>query len=312
MCAFFLCEVLQAQNNELLGSYKIGYIGKDLDSAKNKAIYSGIKAATKNLGNEFSIEVETIVFGQTHSQTNLPQTEAITNSFLKNVDGIIISPSQEESLLPLLQLTQDYGKEIIFLESKLKSIKPLIFIKADEFSAGSKLATAILKKLPTSGRIAILTANKNCSLLDERMRGVKSTLGYKRIETTVYTHEDYPSAIGAVKEAQEADSDRCIKGWIFLDDWALRGIPDLPWEIGKMPLVTFQSSAITNHFYDMGYIKSMVIHPYYQWGYQAAKIMIEKIHQNAPPLEKTIELAPILINRNNYKSYKEKWKSWLR
>ena len=195
----FLCESLQAQNNELLGSYKIGYVGKDFESTKNKAIYSGIKAATKNLGKKLSIDVETLVFCKTDPLTNKPQTKAIKNSFLKNVDGIIISPSEEESLLPVLKLTQDFGKEIIFLESELKSIEPLIFIKADEFSAGSKLATAILKKLPTSGRIAILSANKNSYLLKERMRGIKSTLGYKRIETIIYTHKNYQDAVKAIK-----------------------------------------------------------------------------------------------------------------
>ena len=51
-------HTLQAQNNELLGSYKIAFIGKDKESSKYKAIFSGIKDAAKTLGEELSIEVE--------------------------------------------------------------------------------------------------------------------------------------------------------------------------------------------------------------------------------------------------------------
>ena len=49
---------LQAQNNELLGTYKIVFIGKDKESSKYKAVFSGINDAAKTLGKAFSIEVE--------------------------------------------------------------------------------------------------------------------------------------------------------------------------------------------------------------------------------------------------------------
>lgn len=302
---------LQAQNNELLGSYKIAFIGKDKESSKYKAIFSGIKDAAKALGQEFSIEIEVLELSPIQGQKEA-QSKAIIQSFLKNVDGIILSPSANENLNSVLKLTEFHKKEIVLLEQFVNSITPLLTVQANEVEAGKLLAKAILKQLPTQGRVAILTSSEPSAIFKDRMKGVKSILGYKGIETVIQTEPNYKSAVKSIQQAEENDVDHYIKGWIFLDDWALRGMPDLPWNPNALPLVTLQSSATTNLFYDLGYLQSMVLHPYYEWGYKASESLILKLFKKQTPTSPVYISKPILVHWENIESYKKYWNQWLR
>ena len=303
-------HTLQAQNNELLGSYKIAFIGKDKESSKYKAIFSGIKDAAKTLGEELSIEVEVFELSPIQDQEDT-QSEAIIQSFLKNVDGIILSPAEKENLSTALKLIQFHKKEIVLLEQPVSSIASLMSIQPNEVQAGKLAAKALLKELPTQGRVAILTSSQPSATLEQRMKGVKSILGYKRIETVIKTEPNYKSALKSIKQAEDNDVDRYIKGWLFLDDWGLRGMPDLPWQPNALPLVAIQSSATTNLFYDLGYLNAIVLHPYHDWGYQASEVLIKKMFKKKSPANNVIISEPILVNWENIEIYKKYWREWL-
>jgi ABC-type sugar transport system substrate-binding protein len=303
-------QTLQAQNNELLGSYKIAFIGKDKESSKYKAIFSGIKDAAKTLGEELSIEVEVFELSPIQDQ-EYTQSEAIIQSFLKNVDGIILSPAEKENLNTALKLIQFHKKEIVLLEQPISSIASLMSIQPNEVQAGKLAAKALLKELPTQGRVAILTSSQPSSSLKQRMKGVKSILGYKRIETVIKTEPNYKSALKSIKQAEDNDVDRYIKGWLFLDDWGLRGMPDLPWQPNALPLVAIQSSATTNLYYDLGYLNAIVLHPYHDWGYQASEVLIKKMFKKKSPANNVIIPEPILVNWENIDIYKKYWREWL-
>ena len=303
-------HTLQAQNNELLGSYKIAFIGKDKESSKYKAIFSGIKDAAKTLGEELSIEVEVFELSPIQDQEDT-QSEAIIQSFLKNVDGIILSPAEKENLSTALKLIQFHKKEIVLLEQPVSSIASLMSIQPNEVQAGKLAAKALLKELPTQGRVAILTSSQPSATLEQRMKGVKSILGYKRIETVIKTEPNYKSALKSIKQAEDNDVDRYIKGWLFLDDWGLRGMPDLPWQPNALPLVAIQSSATTNLFYDLGYLNAIVLHPYHDWGYQASEVLIKKMFKKKSPANNVIIPEPILVNWENIEIYKKYWREWL-
>lgn len=309
---------LSAQNNELLGSYKIGFIGKNKDSAKYKAVYAGVQSAAKALGKRYSIEVETFDLSPSLSQANQSvsaladsQSDAIIESYLKNINGIILSPSKKDRLASILELAQFNKIEIIFLEETIDSIAALQSIESDEFTAGKLIGESLLKRLPTAGRVAILTSAEPSNIFAARLKGVKAALGYKRIETIVQTEANYASAVEAVKRAETNDVNHYIKGWVFLDDWALRGLPDFPWQPKRIPIVTVQSSATPHLFFDLGYLHSMVSHPYFDWGYQASSTLIKKFFKGETPEAPSLELPPLLVNQQTIEASKNRWKEWL-
>lgn len=300
-----------AQNREILGEYKIGIIGRDQEDTIYQAAHLGAQDAARELSEKYSIDVELLIYTPESSQGG-SQPTSLAELFLENADGFIISPTASEIVASSINFAREEGQEVVFFESELEGVQPMTAILADEKQAGRLAGKAILKKLPTKARVAILTSSSPTPQLKERLEGVRAALGYRRIEKVVATEQDYHSAIQTIHQTMEEDRNDHIKGWIFLEDWPLLGMPALPWKPGKMPVVAIQSSPSAFIYTDEGYLDALVVHPYYEWGRMGVIAMVEKLHNNKAP-ESTIMLTqPRLVDWRNLEAYREDWKTWFK
>ena len=300
-----------SQNNELLGTFKFVFIGETVENTKHKAVFSGITHKAQRLAKDYSIDIECLDYSP-NTVYFKNQSDALSKAFFSNADAIIICPNNIENIRPILDLYQESNKEIIVIENTDPDLsEALLFISSDEYKAGVLMAEAMLESLPTKGRIAILTKENPSPIYQERLNGVKDTLGYKRIEKIVFTKSSYRSAIEKIQETMHADENNLIKGWIFLDDWALRGLPKFPWQAGEMPIVSMQSSPISYLSYDLNFVKTFTIHPYFKWGTIACEILINKLFKNELPDFNELKTQPILVNWENIHTLRKEWESWL-
>jgi ABC-type sugar transport system substrate-binding protein len=302
---------LSAQNRELLGEYKIGIIGRDQEDAIYQAAHEGARAATLELSRKYSIDVELVIFTPNKAQGG-SQMNALAELFIEDADGLIISPRQSEAIRASVDFALKQGQEVIFFESQLTDCKPLASVLADEGEAGRMAGRAILEKLPTKARVAILTSKEPGSELEQRMAGLREVLGYRRIEKTITCEPNYQSAIEAIRTAEENDRNDLIKGWVFLEDWPLLGMPALPWKPGELPVVAIQSSPSAFMYVDQGYLDALVVHPYYDWGYKSVETMIEKLHNEKAPESIIVRTTPRIVDWRNAEAYRDNWKKWLK
>lgn len=299
----------QAQNLEVLGEYKIGIVGQDQEDTIYQTAHLGAQEASREMSRRYSIDVELIVLTPDSSQGGDQQT-SLGQLFIEAADGFLISP--DRSVLDAVRFAQQQGQEIVFFETELKAIEPLASIVADEYTAGTLAGQNMLQRLPTKGRTAILMAKDPSPAMQQRLQGVRAAMGYKRIETIVTCEPNYAAAIEAIREAEARDANDLIKGWIFLDDWPLLGMPALPWKPGRLPCVAIQSSPSAFLYIDQGYVSALVVHPYYDWGYQGLVTLIEKLHMNQVPATPHRMTAPKVIDWRNIQDYRDSWKYWLR
>lgn len=311
MLLSILCQPTLAQNRELLGEYKIGIIGRDKEDAIYQAAHLGAMDAARKLSAQYSIDVELLIVTPEFSQGG-SQPTSLAELFIGDADGFIISPNAKELVISSIGFALEQGQEVVFFESNLPEIDALAAVIADEAAAGRLAAKAMLERLPTKARVALLTSTEETAELSARLEGVRAVLGYRRIETIVRTAPDYHSAVEAIHRAQKEDRNDQIKGWIFLEDWALLGMPALPWKPGKMPVVAIQSSPSAFIYTDQGYLEALVVHPYYEWGYTSAEMMIEKLHHGAVPQSTVIKTQPRVVDWRNLEAYREDWKGWFR
>lgn len=308
---FFLGSIALGQNREILGEYKIGFVGQEQEDSIYQAAHLGAQEAARDLSERYSIDVELLIATPEASQGG-SQTGSLAELFVERADGFIISPRSNDFVAASIQFAQQSGQEVVFFESQLAGVQPLAAILADETAAGRMAGKAILKKLPTRGRVAILTSSKPTPQLEQRLAGVRAALGYQRIEKVVTTEPDYHAAIQTIRETEEADRNDLIKGWIFLEDWPLLGMPALPWKPGRLPVVAIQSSPSVFLYTDKGYIDALVVHPYYEWGYQSMVALVDKLHRNVTP-ESTIQLTqPRLVDWRNLEAYRKDWQTWFK
>ncbi|MFU8848016.1 MAG: substrate-binding domain-containing protein [Opitutales bacterium] len=305
------CQILSGQNREILGEYKIGFIGRDRENPIYQAAHLGAQDAARELSAKYSIDVELLIATPEASQGG-SQPTSLAELFIGEADGFIISPKSDQVVASSIEFALQEGQEVIFFESQLEGGKPMASILADENEAGRLAGKAILKKLPTQGRVAILTSTSPTPQLKQRLDGVRDALGYRRIEKIIATEPNYHAAIQTIREAQEADRNDQIKGWIFLEDWPLLGMPALPWKPGKFPVVAIQSSPTAFIYTDRGYLEALIVHPYYEWGYTSVETMVEKLHNSKSPKKAIILTQPRVVDWRNLDAYRKDWQTWFK
>jgi len=306
-----VCQIVSGQNREILGEYKIGIIGRDRENTIYQAAHLGAFDAARELSERYSIDVELLIATPESSQGG-SQPSSLAELFVADADGFIISPGDSDVVAASIKFAMQQGQQVVFFESQLPGVEPIASILADEEQAGRLAGKAILKKLPTKGRVAILTSSSPTPQLEQRLAGVRAALGYRRIERVIATEPNYHAAIKTIQDAQEADRNDQIKGWIFLDDWPLLGMPALPWKPGKMPVVAIQSSPSAFIYTDKGYLDALIVHPYYDWGYQSVVTMVEKLHNGKAPASTTILTQPRVVDWRNLKAYRAAWQTWFK
>lgn len=310
--ALFLCSTfLSAQNREILGEYKLGIIGRDKEDTIYQAAHEGAKAAALELSRKYSIDVELLVFTPDKSQGEA-QVTSLSELFIEDADGLIISPQDNESVRASVKFALQQGQEVVYFERQLTGIDPLTAMLADEIEAGRMAGREILERLPTKGRVAILTSTEPSPELVQRMKGLREVLGYRRIQSAVSCETNYRSAIEVINKTMEEDRNDQIKGWVFLEDWPLLGMPALPWDPKRMPVVAIQSSPSAFMYVDQGYLDALIVHPYYKWGHSSVVAMIEKLHNEKTPEEASIQTTPRVVDWTNVKEYREDWLKWLK
>ena len=303
--------VSNAQNRELLGEYRIGIVGRDQGDAIYQATHLGAQDAARALSEQYSIDVELLVFTPNVEQGG-SQPATLAELFIEDADGFIISPSEPETIRPSIEFALEQGQEVVFFEHQIEGIHPLTAMVADEVEAGRLAARALLKQLPTKGRVAILINDNPGPGMRDRLEGARAALGYRRIEKIVRCAPNYPAAIETIRATLEADRNDLIKGWLFLGDWPLLGMPALPWKAGKLPCVAIQSSPSAFMYIDQGYVSTLIVHPYYEWGRTSMTALVNKLHKGIAPEEPTIITAPRIVDWRNIDAYRESWKTWLK
>jgi len=303
-------QIASGQNREILGEYKIGIIGQDREDATYQATFQGAKEAALELSRRDSIDIELVMLTPDTSQGGDQQT-SLGQLFIDDADGFIISPDGSDSVRSAVKFAQEQGQEVVFFETAIEGIEPLTAIIADEFEAGKLAGQTMLKRLPSKGRVALLINEDPGPAMLARLDGVRTAMGYKRIQTIVSCQPDYQSAVDAIRQAEEADRNDLIRGWIFLDGWPLLGMPALPWKPNERPCLAIHSSPSALMYLDLGYVDAMVVHSYYDWGRRSVEALIGKLHQQITPAERLIKTPPRLIDWQNLEAYRNSWKAWL-
>ena len=311
ICLATLHSALLAQNRELLAELKIGMIGRDLSDPAYQATHTGALDAAEELGKRYSIDVEVRILTPSLADGQ-SQSSALGQLLIEGADGFIISPEISREVNESIRFAIEEGQKVVVFES-LQPLEPaLARIIADEQAAGRQAGEAILPHLPTRGRIAVLTSTDPNKAEQARLQGLRDALGYKRIECIVPCEPNYTGAIEAVRRAEEEDTNHLIKGWVFLDDWPLRGTPALPWPSGKLPCVAIQSTPSAFIYLDSGYLSAFITHPYYEWGYRSVETLVQTLFLGTPPKEPTHVLKTRVIKWDNAEAYRQKWQDWIR
>lgn len=310
LSALILCTSLCAQNLEVLNEFKIGLVGKDQADPSYQATLKGAKDAALKFSKENSIDVEVVMLTPKRAEGE-DQITALGELFIAEADGLIVSPTNAEYLLPSIQFAMEQNQEIVLIENGIENAQPLATLLCDEKEAGRQAAKALMPMLTSLGRVAILMNENPTQSELERLSGIRATLGYRRIETIIETPANYADTLQSIAKTMQSESGDAIEAWIFLNGAPFTGMPNFPWEPGRVHVVAIESSPSTLIYIDHDYLEATVTHPFYDWGYQSIELLVQKLHFGTIPEKKTILTPTTVIDWSNLEDYRSQWSQWL-
>lgn len=128
------------------------------------------------------------------------QIEAIEECIAQGFDGIAVSASDDERLIPVIDAATKAGIKVITFDAPAPSTAALAYIGTDNRRAGYQAAAQLAKLMAGQGGIAVLQGGMHAPNLNERFEGIERYIAEEAPGMRIIARED---ADGTVERAAE-------------------------------------------------------------------------------------------------------------
>ena len=291
----------------------IGLVAKSQSNPVFQAAYAGAKAAAKELGPKYGVEVS-IDWQTPPDEDAQKQAEAIEQLARGGAQGIAVSCSDANGCTPAINKATELGSVVVCFDSDAPRSKRLCFYGTDDITCGKAVMTELAKAMDNKGTIAILAGNQTAPNLQKRVQGVKDDLknypGIKLLPDGVFYHPETPEqSAEAVNTAQSTHPQ--IEGWAMIGGWPLFAKNALKWAPGSIKVVSVDALPAELNYVKSGYVTALFAQDCYGWGYKSVELLLNKIVKGEnPPSERIID--PLTrVTKDNVDEIGKNWNKWL-
>ncbi|WP_228238366.1 substrate-binding domain-containing protein [Allomuricauda sp. M10] len=157
------------------------------------------------------------------------QIEDIEQMIRENMDAIIVSPLQPESIVPVIEKAYDKGIPVILIDRKINSQKYTAYIGADNFEVGRNAGNIILSSGEKSINVVEVKATDQASPGVERSQGLHQVIdrapNVKQVEVIDLAGDQMVESFSQILDTAKVDFDYV---YAFNDDTA-----HLLWQMAK-------------------------------------------------------------------------------
>jgi len=308
----FVSAVARADDKK---DIKIGMVAKSQSNAVFQAAYAGAKAAAKELGDKYNANI-TIDWQTPADEDAQKQAQAISALTGSGVQGLAVSCSEARTLTRAIDAAVRAGIPVICFDSDAPQSKRFAYYGTDDIACGTRVMDELAKAMGEKGTIAILGGNQSAPNLQKRVQGVKDTLkkypNMKLLETGggVFYHQETPEkAAEALQAAQNANPG--IEGWALIGGWPLFTANALPWEPGKIKVVSVDALPAQLPYLRDGHVELLLAQDCYGWGHKSVEILLEKIVNKKDPADTRVIDPLTPVSKANVDEFGKNWDKWL-
>jgi ribose transport system substrate-binding protein len=261
-----------------------------------QTVHAGAKAAGEKFGatilwNGPALEIEI------SKQINI--LEDLIN---RRVDGIVVAPSDQKALVPVIESAIRRGIPVTIFDSGAQTESYLSFVSTDNYQGGVRAARRMAEVLGQRGKVAVVGVMPGGASTTQRENGFRETLD-----------KEYPGV--KVVAFQYGMSDRA-KSLAVAEDM-LTGHPDLdgifgPNEsssigaaqavkgrglTGKVKVIGFDSSPSLITDLEEGVIDSLIVQNPFAMGFEGVKTVCEKLDGKVP--QRRIDTGVTLVTKGD-------------
>lgn len=177
---------------------KIAFVMKLIGIPYTNACERGMKQAADELG------IEAVFLGPPTGGDTIQQIAIIEDQISRGVDAIVISPNDDQAVIPVIKKAMSKGIKVFTWDSDAPESSRIFYVTAaDDVGIGVEVIDRIAKDIGGKGKVAVMTGSPNALNLSLHVQGVekgaKKYPGIQLVKPYIYNDDDQQKAIqGAI------------------------------------------------------------------------------------------------------------------
>jgi ribose transport system substrate-binding protein len=277
---------------------RIVFIPKSTSATFYLFLVKGARDRAKELGYEIDYQgpaVETQIASQVDLVRNIANSKPA---------GILLAALDSKALIPPVEEAIQSGVPVVMVDSGIDSDLPAASVTSDNYDGGYKAGMEMAKILGEKGLVANLGIQAG-SVSAKRSIAFNDAIAKfpnMKVLPVQWTNADAATSLNIASDLLNGNPD--IAGFFSACAPTAVGICQAIKAKGlenKVKVITFDPSPEVLPLFESGAIQSIIAQDPYQMGYQGVGY-IDKARKNIAIDKKKIELPPVLITPENYKS----------
>jgi ribose transport system substrate-binding protein len=300
--AFLPALLLLSYANTLFGQEKsqgsIVFIPKSTSATFYLFLVKGAKDRAKELG--YTIDYQ----GPATETEIASQVDLVRNISRTRPAGILLAALDSKGLIPPVQEALQSGVPVVMVDSGIDSDLPEASVTTDNYEGGFKAGMEMAKLLGEKGVVANLGIQAG-SVSSKRSIGFNDAIAKFPNMTVLpvqWTNADAAASMNIASDLLTGNPN--LAGFFSACAPTAVGICQAINAKGlekKLKVVTFDPSPEVLPLFESGVIQCIIAQDPYQMGYQGVGY-IDKARKKEPIENKKVELPPVIITSENYKS----------
>lgn len=283
-------------NRQTEGRRVITVIPKGVSHFFWQSVQAGADAAAKEAG------VEIIWKGPAQETDYTAQINIVEDAINQRVSGIVLAPSHNEALVPVVERARREGIPVTIFDSGISTENYVSYVATDNRAGGVIAAERLAEKLGGKGRIAIIGVKAGSVSTDEREQGFQETIKqkYPGIEVVAFQYGEANPAKSLDRATDILTAHANLDGLFASNESSTVGAVQAIKQkglAGKVVLVGFDSSPNLIEDLKAGAIDSLVLQNPFKMGYEGVKTLVSKLNGQEPP--RIIDTGVKLLTRDN-------------
>jgi ribose transport system substrate-binding protein len=293
-------------------TYVIGVVAKSQANPVFQAARTGAQDAARDLSERYGINVE--IQWRTPNQEDAQQQASFVETLAnQGVAGIAISVSDANVLTSAINAAANNGVEIVTFDSDAPNSSRFAYYGVNDRDAGRKVMNELARVMEGRGVVAVLSGNPNATNLAARVEGVREAArAFPNIEIrdVYYVASEQNNDMAArMQQVQTTNPD--ITGWALVGGWPLYTDNALDGIYETAKVVSMDPLELPIQYVKRGQVQVLVGQPYYGWGYESVRLIIDKLHNNVTPDSPMVFAEFDIVTESNADEYLENWRKWL-
>ena len=242
--------------------------------------------------------------------TAAAQKRIVDDLLAKGVDGIAISPVDPANQTAMLN---DAAKQALVFthDSDAPDSRRECYVGTDNVAAGRQAGELIKEALPQGGKIALFVGKLDARNAQERLQGIKETIGGTKIEVIdVRTDDtDQVRAKANVSEMLVAHPDvaALVGLWSYNGPAIVNAVRDAG-KIGQVKIVAFDEDDETLTGVKQGAIVATVVQQPFEFGYRSITLLERALKgdRSGVPASKQVFIPTMVIRQNSVDEFRTK------